>query len=557
MPAVAGRELKEEKCPFCESFSTKHFTQLENHFMSEHKKTLREAWDELHGGPVGCACGCGMITNWQGWRKGYVKLIKGHKASLAKIHGHERAEEIKAKKNKKLRGRTSWAKGLTKESDERIAARGEATSKGRKKAFAEGSLSIWSSGQTKETNESLMKLSEDRKEKIASGEIKIWSTGLTKETDERLSEMSSKISMTLQQEDLRKRLDAQKRLSEDEIRHRIEVSGNLSVIAGLESYTSDKHKVLTVMCKNCGEQFISSLRTLQWGKCIKCSPGGSRAQEELAKFIEFVTGRTVTRNDRTILSPLEIDIYDAISATAIEYNGLYWHCVLNKSKNYHQFKSKKCADSGIKLMHVYEDEWREKRNIIESMIRHRLGLVSRKINARSCNVRDVDSNTRKQFFESNHIDGDARASKAFGLFLGEELVQCLSLRDPIHKSPGTVEICRSASLTDTLVRGGVSLLIKHAEMWSQSAGYNKMITYVDTRFGGTGSCYAASGMSLVKETVPRFWWTDNENRFDRFKIRADSKNGITEVMAAELAGVVKIWGCSNLVYSKQLVLNQK
>jgi G:T-mismatch repair DNA endonuclease (very short patch repair protein) len=81
--------------------------------------------------------------------------------------------------------------------------------------------------------------------------------------------------------------------------------------------------------------------------------------------INFIT------NDRSIIKPLELDIYIPDLKLAIEYNGSYWHSYhpikgtvlkqndLNYSTYRHQAKTIACLEQGIRLLHIYEDEAEE------------------------------------------------------------------------------------------------------------------------------------------------------------------------------------------------------
>lgn len=75
------------------------------------------------------------------------------------------------------------------------------------------------------------------------------------------------------------------------------------------------------------------------------------------------------------------------------------------------------------------------------------------------------------------------------------------------------------------------------------------MTYVDTRLGGQGKGYEISGLNRAGTTVARWWWTDLDNRFNRFKFKANAKEAKSEAEVASAAGVVKIWGCENVIYS--------
>ena len=75
----------------------------------------------------------------------------------------------------------------------------------------------------------------------------------------------------------------------------------------------------------------------------------------------------------------------------IEYNGLYWHSEeMGKDRNYHFNKSLECYDKGIRLIHVFEDEWLYKQDIVKSKIKHILGLnTNERVYARKCYIKEV------------------------------------------------------------------------------------------------------------------------------------------------------------------------
>jgi hypothetical protein len=122
---------------------------------------------------------------------------------------------------------------------------------------------------------------------------------------------------------------------------------------------------------------------------------------------------------------------------------------------------------------------------------------------------------------------------------------------PFHKKyKGQLEIARFCTKLYSRCPGGLSRLTKYALQHCIERGFTSLLTYVDTRFG-TKAGYATAGWNFEGRTVNRFWWTDGRNRIDRFKIRADKSNNMTEKEVAESLGVVKIWGCPNLIFTKK------
>jgi hypothetical protein len=551
MGAVAGKQLEQVECPLCQSFSSKRLTAVEKHLVEAHQSSFKIVWDSKNNGPKKCQCGCGNETKFLGWKQGYAALLKGHNASIYKIYDEVKAKEISQKRREKLIGQTSWAKGLTKETDERIKLRGEGTSKGLRKGYDEGRIKIWSKGLTKETDKRLAARAAEQKESFASGETVPWAKGLTKETDERISAMALKVSITHRTQHIRQKLDAAKRLNNEEIKSRIEASGKLRVI-DFGEYVNDASQCIKVECITCNEQTTSSLRRLQYGRCFNCDPGGSITQHEISSWIKNTLNVNVKPNNRTVIQGehrlAELDIYIPDHNVAIEYNGLYWHCSLHKSDNYHSNKTISCASSGIRLIHVFEDEWRDKQPIVKSIIKHSLGLTINKTHARKCTVAFLTTKQRKQFFNDNHIDGDTAATVAIGLFnSSNEIVAAISLRHPFHKKyDESIEVARMCTSIDTVVQGGLSKLTSEAKKWAKDNGFKKLLSYVDTRLG-SGKSWVDSGWIKLNETTPRFWWTDFHDRFNRFKYKADKSRGMTEAQVAAEANVVKIWGCKNLI----------
>jgi len=557
MSAISGKKLDAVTCHLCQSFSTKRLTSFERHLQEVHGTTCQGAWDVLNSGPVKCKCGCGATTGWNGWKTGYSTFIIGHNANLDAAYGPEKARQIKDTRADKLRGKVGWAKGKTKENDARIRDRAKATAIGRTKAFAEGKITAWSKGKTKKDDARIAALATVLKEGFETGKYVPWAKGLTKETDDRITKMAARNSITHSMVNLRQKLDATKRLTENDVRSRVEANGCFTVISDLSTYISDKEPNIQVKCNTCNATTYGSLRMLKYNRCFTCDPAGSATQSEIASWLRTVM-KKVTTNDRTVISGpkrmAELDIFIADKHLAIEYNGLYWHCEAHKSSTYHNNKTQQCSEHNVHLLHVFEDEWRDKRQIVKSMITHRLGLTRERFFARKCDVVELTLKERREFFNANHIDGDTNSTLALGLKTKQgELVAALSLRRPFHnKHRDCLEVARSCSRIDCTVTGGVGKLVAHAGTKAKKRGINKLMTYVDTRLGGTGNAYVAAGFTKSSTTAPRFWWTDFHGRFNRFKYRADKKNKLTEADVAAAANVVRIWGCANDVYELSL-----
>ncbi len=548
MGAVAGKKLDAIKCPLCDDFLSKRLTSFDTHLLEQHQTTSKELWVKING-KVLCKCGCGGEPKWINWKIGFSSMILGHNANIYAVYDEETAKKLAEARGSNWRGKESHWKGKTKETDERVASRAQETAIGRKAAFDAGTIEIWSKGKTKETDERVAQMAENQKAAFESGKRVTWTKGKTKETDERVAQMALNVSITHKNKEVRERLDELKRLSKEEVLCRVESNKLFDVSSKNFEYVRRSEENILVKCKKCQIEISTSLHKLMTGvRCKKCYPVGSAGEAGVSQFIESL-GLEVINNTRQIITPLEIDVYIPALKFGIECNGLYTHNELSKSQIYHSNKTEMCLKKGVKLFHVFEDEWNEKQEIVKSMIAHRIHMTKRKIFARKCVVRELSVKQRRDFFDSCHIDGDTNSKIAWGLFYEDELVSALSLRKAFHKKHEMMlEIARFCTALHTSVVGGLAKLTQVALKHSIAHGFrNGLLTYVDTRFG-QGEGYKAAGFSMVGRTPNRFWWTDTFVRFNRFKFRADKRAGLTEHDIASEHGVIKIWGCPNLIF---------
>tara|TARA_Y100000034_G_C6903063_1_gene418221 strand:+ start:1911 stop:3548 length:1638 start_codon:yes stop_codon:yes gene_type:complete len=539
---MAYKKSKSVICPFCD-FSSKHEKRVDQHLQSVHGTSLEAEFVRIKLGnvPHECKCGCGESTKFNGWKKGYTKFKKGHNARVDSAFSHPAVIEkcIRTRAEGFARGEfTTWNAGLTKETSSKVASMSRKIGSSLKRYYDNPDNESWQSGLTKDTDERLRKMSETKKRMYRLGQIASWNTGLTKETDSRLKSAAIKISKKYQER------QAGNRLSPEVIKERAE-KANFTILK--DTYQDRRLSKLLVRCNVCNIEQHKTLYSLEGVfACLHCKPLESKGQIEIFEFITSL-GVTAVMSDRTIIKPKELDIVIPNKKLAIEFNGLFWHSEKYMNKSYHAQKTQTCKMAGYQLLHVFDDEWRKKQDIIKSMIRYKLGLCQRRIGARKCRIKNVNVSDRRQFFNENHIDGDTPSTCAIGLYLGNELLACLSLRRPFHKKwKDRLEIARFAQKRDTTVAGSLSRLTKVALQKTGKERKKGLISYVDTRYGN-GQGYISAGFQKESETKGSFWWTDNYSRFNRFKFRADKLRGLTEKEVALEAGVMKIYGCPQIV----------
>lgn len=64
----------------------------------------------------------------------------------------------------------------------------------------------------------------------------------------------------------------------------------------------------------------------------------------------------------------ELDVIIPELKLAFEYDGLYWHSEQIKNNDYHNWKTNFCKKEGYTLIHIFENEWVYKQDIVKSRI---------------------------------------------------------------------------------------------------------------------------------------------------------------------------------------------
>lgn len=388
------------------------------------------------------------------------------------------------------------------------------------------------------------------------GKAESWNKGKTAENDNRIKKIADGMRGSgnpffgRSHDDLtRTKISMSKRLTGETIESRaLSRTGDFDLITPIEEYVNRQQQYLEFRCKKCGDVQQKTLQAFERGSlCEKCHPlSVSQWQLEVEEFVSTL-GFDVERGNRKIIYPKEIDIFVPDKRFGIECHGLYFHSEAKEGCNpkLHAEKAVLAENAGIRLLQIFQDEWRDRNHIVKNMIRSRLGISDRKIGARNCNVIQIDAKAQRQFFESSHLSGYSAAQRAWALEYKGEILSCLSVRVPRQeKWRDRLEISRYATTPGTIVVGGLSRLSSVAFKYAVESGRSGIMTYVDRRVG-FGHGYLACGFESLGMTGPDYWYTDLRSRFDRFKFRAE--NGVSEREIASKSNVFRVWGAGSKI----------
>ena len=309
-----------------------------------------------------------------------------------------------------------------------------------------------------------------------------------------------------------------------------------------------------IICQKHGEFLQKAYLHLDGCGCQKCGVTESKWENEVYEFVHSLCDDTIN-NDRNILDGKEIDIFVPSKSIGFECDGLRWHNELHKDKNYHLDKTKSCKEKGIRLIHIFEDEWSEKKDIVKSRIRNLLGVTERTVYARKCTIREVPGAEALSFMDENHLQGKVPSKYYYGLYNGDELVSLMSFglkRKNLGSAvkEGEFELIRFCNRKDTNVVGGASKLLKY---FLKNENPREITSYCDLRWSD-GSLYEKLGFTLDHVSQPNYFYVVGNRRKNRFNFRKDRlisegyDASMTEHEIMLSRKIYRIYDCGNFVY---------
>lgn len=314
-----------------------------------------------------------------------------------------------------------------------------------------------------------------------------------------------------------------------------------------EDYIQGKLKDINYMfkfrCKICGTEFMSIWDNGKCYVCPKCSnPNGtSELEKELYDFLCKETGRKLPHNNRDLIKPYELDIVDYESKICVEFDGLYWHSDLNnKDNNYHIQKTKKCNSIGYKLIHVFEDEWKFKNNVVKNKL---IEIFN------SCHLNSVEydrigilnNETAIVFLNENDLFDIKEFDISIGMYSGNTLISIMTFKDRMFGNWDLTGFCNKIG------EYSVGTFKKLLDYFTYNYKPVKITTEQDTRWLNT-DIFETFGFKKVLETQPRPCYINfNSGRIEKIDNCDILQYHNDQVMFRKL-GYAKIYDCGTTVF---------
>jgi hypothetical protein len=246
---------------------------------------------------------------------------------------------------------------------------------------------------------------------------------------------------------------------------------------------------------------------------------------EIANFL-----RTLSRDEPTLLSvkfPFQYFFFSA--------QRLVIHCIPVRAEEGIVLPdtlvsiSDACVDLDLKVIHLWEDVWHTKKEVVQSRLRAVFGQTYR-IPGRLTQARRIDKPTLDLFLSVNHLQVSTTAKYKYGLFLPERYFRVLEKWTekpdlPPHSQASfsgaknilrheetyrSCELIRFANVLNATVVGGLDKLVS---AFRKEVHPDDIMTYAD-RDWSTGQSYERLGFERLGTTPPQAFWL-NPVTFER------------------------------------------
>lgn len=277
-------------------------------------------------------------------------------------------------------------------------------------------------------------------------------------------------------------------------------------------------------------------------------------KNEVYEFLKTISD-TIICDDESIGE--KIDFYCSTNKLAVCYQSLIEHSSCSQSTDDFNFRRhKKTADlcnlNGIQVFQIWENEWKSNRIVWESMLRNAFKR-SKRIYARNCEVKLVDSAFAREFCNKNHMQKFAVSSINIALEYDEEIVAIMTFsKSRYSKSISSYELVRFCNKLNVSVVGGASKIIKAFKKMHSGV----IVSYANRRWSN-GNLYNTLGFKYESESEPCYYYFKDINKLEHRSAYMKHKlinkidvfdENLTEVQNMYINKYHRIWDAGNIVY---------
>ena len=196
------------------------------------------------------------------------------------------------------------------------------------------------------------------------------------------------------------------------------------------------------------------------------------------------------------------------------------------AKDYHFKRYQLAIEKGYTLISIFD--WMDVDKII-NIIKAKLKLLSNKIYANKCVVKEIDMKTANEFLDKYHLQGGANGQTVcIGLFYKDELIQVQTFGKPRFNKKYDWEAIRLATKMDTYIIGGVSKGFKY---FINKYNPQNIVSYNSLNIS-SGNTDSLQGFKQVSIGLSESIWVNTKNNDNPKYVRNGSlrRLGIDKVL---------------------------
>jgi hypothetical protein len=249
--------------------------------------------------------------------------------------------------------------------------------------------------------------------------------------------------------------------------------------------------------------------------CNKISYTSSITENEIKEFLLTIDSNI----EKKIFDFGEIDCYSKKYNIGIEYNGLYWHSSERKPNDYHINKTNNAQKAGIELLHINEDEWKFKKNIVKSIINKKFNNSKQLnyINSSNCIIKNINRITHIDFVNENNIESyEGICDIELGMYHNDKLISILSFQ----KKNNNYEIRYFCDKLNVVVNNSLKSFLNYFKSKYQ---YTTIISRVNRRYYN-GLNFEKLNFFLEKKITPQYQYYNKHSLYKVNEELIDVKN---------------------------------
>lgn len=269
-------------------------------------------------------------------------------------------------------------------------------------------------------------------------------------------------------------------------------------------------------CPMCLQVYLPRWSDIRLGKSLTCGCSTNRVSSGQRDVYEYIKSLGKSPKIEGEIGSMKYDVIVEDTKLAVEFQGLLWHTRVD-SKKRDLAKYKNALENGWDYFAVYEDEWMNRRSVIESILKNKLNVRTNCLNLRpsQCEIKRIPYEDSSSFYESYHYIGKTKSHATYGVFYGDVLVACTSFGKPTRQSKHSWELTRMASHPDYRVHG---IWSKVMSRFILEFNPDSIVSFSDNRLF-SGKVYEKIGYQFDGDVDPDYYWVKGKKRYHKSSLR--------------------------------------